>query len=100
MKTNFGKAHIFPAVSKLLICPLLEGISQLYQLTPDSLIINILSLVAPHFPPSVLREYGLNASASQVQRAKRKSLLKKATLMGYTRTIPESKKKISVGNRK
>lgn len=93
--TKFGKANIIPAAAKLLVSPLLTGISDLYNKTPDGQKASILSLVASHFTPGVLRSHGFDVSPSKIQRAKKIQMSKKATLMGYTRVMPESKRKLS-----
>lgn len=93
--TKFGKSGILPAAAKLLVSPLLSGIAELYKKTPDGQKASILSLVASHFTPGILKSHGFDISPSKIQRAKKINSLKKATLEGYTRVIPESKRKLS-----
>lgn len=93
--TSIGKNFMVPAATKLLVSPILTGVSHLYSKTPDNQKASILSLVAPFFPQQVLKAHGLDVLPGRIQRAKKISRDKKATLMGYSRVMPPSKRKFT-----
>lgn len=93
-KTKIGKDYLIPAATKLLMDPVMNSISMLYQNTPENKKIHVLSLVAFH-KPALLEAYGFVFSQGQLERARNLEKSGKATLMSYKREVPPSKKQTS-----